>query len=157
MLLSLCLAVSHSLSASANLCFVVHPPPRLPILQDMPPIKAKRWRERAREREREREQASEPEEERNKVGRHVNSSLTRKTDWEHKLVQFFWRAAPAICLLGAHFAKILGGVFWEHPLLQKLRKTVLAICLLGAQRILSLRPAFFQRVQKNGGLRCGCP
>ena len=95
----------------------------------MPPIK-----EKDRERERERERASEPEEERNKVGRHVNSSLKRKTDWEHKLVQILWRAVPAICLLGTHFAKILGGVFGEHPLLQNLRETVLAICLLGAQK-----------------------
>ena len=50
--------------------FVAHPPPRLPILQDMP-LKNKI------EREIERERASEPEEERNKVGRRVHSSSTK--------------------------------------------------------------------------------
>ena len=60
----------------------------------------------------------------------------RKTDWEHKFVQFFG-AVPAICLLG-----ILPKSF------QNLRRTVLAIYLLGAHKILGLRPAFFQGCKK---------
>ena len=115
---------------------VAHPYPRLPFLQDMPPKKKKererkRGRERegdrASEREREREQASQPEEERNKVGRHVNSSSLLSSCLslsQEKLIGNirFSKIVGGLCLRSVFwellFVKTLGGLlrfaFWVH-------------------------------------------